>query len=131
MSHDNPNDLLYTASHEWVRREANGVITLGVTHHAQEALGDLVYAETYPVGKRLEVGDTCAVIESVKAASDVYTPVGGTLLAGNPTLAQTPEIINRDPYGEGWLVRIRTESGSALDGLLDAAAYERLLAEGH
>jgi glycine cleavage system H protein len=131
MSHDNPNDLLYTSSHEWIRREANGVITLGVTHHAQEALGDLVYAETYSVGKRLEAGDTCAVIESVKAASDVYTPVAGTLLAGNPDLAKTPEIINHDPYGKGWLVRIRLEPGSALEGLLDAEAYERLLAEGH
>ncbi len=131
MSHDHPNDLLYTSSHEWVRREANGEITLGVTYHAQEALGDLVYAETYPVGKRLEAGDTCAVVESVKAASDVYAPVAGTLLAGNPVLAKTPEIINQDPYGEGWLVRIRMEAGSDLAGFLDAAAYERLLAEGH
>jgi glycine cleavage system H protein len=130
MSHNNPHDLRYTPSHEWVRQEPNGEITLGVTDHAQEALGDLVYAETYPVGKRLEVGDPCAVVESVKAASDVYAPVPGTLVAGNPVLAKTPEVINRDPYGAGWLVRIRMESGSDLAGLLDAAAYERLLKEG-
>ncbi|MHB1543117.1 MAG: glycine cleavage system protein GcvH [Gammaproteobacteria bacterium] len=124
-------DLRYTASHEWVRRDSEHEITIGITEHAQEALGDLVYAEIYPVGKRLEAGDVCAVVESVKAASDVYAPVAGTIAAGNPALAQSPEIINRDPYGEGWLLKVKTAHPVDLTDLLDAAGYERVLAEAH
>ena len=101
-------DLRYTESHEWVRRDSEQEITIGITDHAQEALGDLVYAEIYPVGKRLDAGDVCAVVESVKAASDIYTPLAGTVAAGNPVLAKSPEIINRDPYGEGWLLKVKT-----------------------
>ncbi len=124
-------DLRYTESHEWVRRDSEQEITIGITDHAQEALGDLVYAEIYPVGKRLDAGDVCAVVESVKAASDIYTPLAGTVAAGNPVLAKSPEIINRDPYGEGWLLKVKTAHPVDLSGLLDAAGYERLLAEAH
>jgi glycine cleavage system H protein len=124
-------DLRYTSSHEWVRRDSDHEITIGITDHAQEALGDLVYAEIYPVGKRLDAGDVCAVVESVKAASDVYTPVTGTISAGNPALAESPEIINRDPYGEGWLLKVKTARPVDLSGLLDADGYEHMLADAH
>lgn len=126
-----PKGLYYTKSHEWVRRDSDHEITIGITDHAQEALGDLVYAEIYPVGKRLDVGDVCAVVESVKAASDVYAPIAGTITAGNPTLAQTPEVINRDPYGEGWLLKLKTDQSVDLSGLLDADDYSNVLADTH
>lgn len=101
-----PGDLLYTAEHEWLRKEEDGSVTIGITDHAQAALGDLVYVELPEVGQELESGAEMAVVESVKAASDVYAPVAGTVLAVNEALADDPETINSDPYGEGWIVRV-------------------------
>jgi glycine cleavage system H protein len=102
-----PGDLLYTEEHEWLRKEDDGSVTIGITEHAQEALGDLVYVELPEVGQDLDSGSEMAVVESVKAASDVYAPVSGEVLAVNEALADDPEVINSDPYGEGWIVRVR------------------------
>lgn len=124
-----PADLKYTQSHEWLRAETDGTVTVGITDHAQEALGDLVYIETPKAGRRVAAGESCAVVESVKAASDVYAPIAGEVVAGNETLTDAPEKLNRDPYGEGWLLRLRPADPAELDKLLDAAAYEQLLKE--
>jgi glycine cleavage system H protein len=124
-----PEELKYTKSHEWLRAEDDGSVTLGVTDHAQEALGDLVYVELPEVGSQAKAGEGCAVVESVKAASDVYSPVSGEVLAVNEALADTPEKANQDPYGEGWLMRIKPADPSALDAFLDAADYRKLLEE--
>ncbi len=102
-----PGDLLYTEEHEWLRTEDDGSVTIGITEHAQEALGDLVYVELPEVGQDLDSGSEMAVVESVKAASDVYAPVSGTVLAVNEALADDPEVINSDPYGDGWIVRVQ------------------------
>ncbi|MDZ7644796.1 MAG: glycine cleavage system protein GcvH [Woeseiaceae bacterium] len=102
-----PGDLLYTAEHEWLRKEEDGSVTIGITEHAQASLGDLVFVELPDVGQELESGADMAVVESVKAASDVYAPVSGTVLAINEQLADEPEKINADPYGEGWIVRLQ------------------------
>ena len=102
-----PGDLLYTEEHEWLRKEEDGSVTIGITEHAQAALGDLVYVELPEVGQELESGAEMAVVESVKAASDVYAPVSGEVLEVNEGLADDPEIINTDPYGEGWIVRVQ------------------------
>jgi glycine cleavage system H protein len=123
-----PADLRYTKSHEWVRSESDGTVTVGISDHAQELLGDLVFVETPEVGSTQEAGNACAVVESVKAASDVYAPVGGEVVAVNEQLADSPELVNTDPYGEGWLFRLKPEDG-ALDGLLDADAYQALVDE--
>ena len=122
-----PTDLHYTKSHEWVRRLETGGVEIGITHHAQEALGDLVFVEVPQQGRVLEAGEACAVVESVKAASDVYSPLGGTVAAGNPALADKPELLNEDPYGEGWLFRLETSADTG--ELMSAAAYESFLAE--
>jgi glycine cleavage system H protein len=116
-----PNDLRYTKSHEWLRSLPDGSIEIGISDHAQAALGDLVFVEVPEAGRVLAAGDACAVVESVKAASDVYSPVGGAVIAGNELLATQPELINTDPYGQGWILRLRP-SGDAAD-LLDAKAY--------
>lgn len=121
-----PDDLSYTAEHEWLRREPDGTITVGITDHAQELLGDLVFVELPDVGRRCAAGEGCAVVESVKAASDVYAPVGGEVSAVNEALADGPEMVNQDPYGEGWLFRLRVEASEPFDGLLDPAAYAKL-----
>ena len=121
-----PNDLLYTESHEWVLQEGEGVISVGITDHAQGLLGDLVYVELPEVGAELAVGDECAVVESVKAASDVYTPVSGQVIEGNTSLDDTPETINEDPYHEGWLFKMKLADASDLDNLLSAEAYQAL-----
>lgn len=102
-----PGDLEYTKEHEWLRREDDGTVTIGITDHAQSALGDLVYVELPEIGQELEEGGEMAVVESVKAASDVYAPVGGTVTAVNDELADDPEKINADPYGDGWIVRMQ------------------------
>jgi glycine cleavage system H protein len=102
-----PGDLLFTTEHEWLRKEDDGSVTIGISDHAQEALGDLVYVELPEVGQDLETGAEMAVVESVKAASDVYAPLSGTVLAVNEELADDPEKINSDPYGDGWIVRIQ------------------------
>ena len=108
-----PGDLLFTSEHEWLRQEEDGTVTIGITDHAQEALGDLVYVELPEVGQDLTSGGDMAVVESVKAASDVYSPVSGEVTAVNEVLADTPENINSDPYGDGWIVRIRPGEDAA------------------
>jgi glycine cleavage system H protein len=123
-----PSDIRYTKSHEWVRTLPDGTVEVGITDHAQHALGDLVFAEVPEAGRVLRAGDACAVVESVKAASDVYSPVAGTVTAGNETLAATPELINQDPYGAGWLLRLRPADPSVLASLLGAPEYEAQLA---
>ena len=129
MSSNVPAGLRYTKSHEWVRREADGSVTIGITDHAQHALGDLVFAETPEPGRAVAAGEACAVVESVKAASDVYAPIAGAVLEGNGTLADAPEKINSDPYGDGWLWRLRPADAKDVESLLDAGAYEKFLAE--
>ena len=124
-----PDDLRYTRSHEWLRDEGDGTVTIGITDHAQDALGDLVYVETPEAGRSLKAGDACATVESVKAASDVYAPIGGEVVAGNAQLADQPELINQDPYGAGWIMKLRPASAGDLDGLMDAAAYTASLEE--
>jgi glycine cleavage system H protein len=121
-----PDNLKYTKEHEWVRLEADGNVTVGITDHAQEQLGDLVFVELPQVGAKLTGGKDCAVVESVKAASDVYAPVGGEVVAANNKLADAPETINQDPYGEGWMFRVKPDAAK-LDQLLDASAYKALL----
>ena len=127
-----PADLKYNKSHEWVRTLADGTVEVGITAHAQQALGELVFVEVPEAGRVLKAGEPCAVVESVKAASDVYAPLAGEVTAGNPRLSDEPETINTDPYGEGWLMRLRPAPG-ALTGaaLLSAADYQKVLdAEG-
>ena len=120
-----PNDLKYTKSHEWVRQVAGGV-EVGITDHAQGALGDLVFAEVPEIGKTFNAGDAAAVVESVKAASDVYSPVAGKVVAANAALSGKPELLNEDPYGQGWLFRLETNAD--LSSLLSAEGYEAFLA---
>jgi len=122
-----PGDLEYTSDHEWLRREEDGTVTVGITDHAQSALGDLVYVELPEVGQEVESGGDMAVVESVKAASDVYAPIGGTIVEINEALADDPEVINSDPYGEGWIVRL--EPGDDEGELLSPDAYQALLDE--
>jgi glycine cleavage system H protein len=124
-----PGDLLYTSEHEWLRREDDGSVTVGITEHAASALGDLVYVELPEIGQDVETGGEMAVVESVKAASDVYAPVTGTVVEVNEDLSDDPEKINADPYGDGWIVRI--ELGDSLDEgeLMTPDAYQELLDE--
>lgn len=126
---DIPNDLRFTKSHEWVRNLQNGAVEIGISEHAQGALGDLVFVEVPQAGRALQAGEAGAVVESVKAASDVYSPVSGKVIAGNGELATQPELVNQDPYGSGWLFRVQT--GSPLDeaALMSAAAYAQYLAD--
>ena len=127
-----PADLKYTRSHEWVRTLADGTVAVGITDHAQHALGDLVFVEVPEAGRAVKADEPCAVVESVKAASDVYAPLAGEVTAGNPKLGENPQTLNTDPYGEGWLMRLKPAPG-ALTGaaLLSAADYQKVLeAEG-
>ena len=123
MMSDQPQDLKCTESHEWVRDEGDGVITIGISDHAQELLGDLVFVELPEVGAALAAGDECAVVESVKAASDIYSPVGGEVTEVNEALVDAPETINDDPYVNGWIFKLRIADAAELDNLMDAAAY--------
>jgi glycine cleavage system H protein len=123
VSENVPEDLQYTRTHEWVRDLANGQVEIGITDHAQEALGDLVFVEVPQVGRELKAGEAFAVVESVKAASDVYSPVSGRVVARNEDLGGTPELLNRDPYGAGWLMRVARGSAPADGALLSAADY--------
>jgi len=125
-----PQELRYTKSHEWVKRESDGTLTMGITDNAQQLLGDLVFVEVPEDGTNFAAGDDCAVIESVKAASDVYAPIAGEVITGNKALADTPELINQDPYGEGWMMKIKPADVGAYDGLMDAEAYSKIAAEG-
>lgn len=123
-----PAELKYTSSHEWVRIEADGTLTVGVTDHAQEALGDVVFLELPEAGRVLTAGESCAVIESVKAASDIYAPVAGEILAANQELADAPEGVNADAYA-AWLFKLKPADAGAVAGLLDAAGYEAEIAQ--
>lgn len=129
MSNNVPPELRYTKSHEWIRQNPDGTVTVGITDHAQHALGDLVFTETPEAGRTVAAGEACAVVESVKAASDVYAPIAGAVLEGNGALADAPEKINSDPYGDGWLWRLKPADGKDVESLLDAGAYEKFLAE--
>lgn len=120
-----PGDLQYTSEHEWLRKEDDGSVTVGITDYAQAALGDLVYIELPETGAEVEEGGEMAVVESVKAASDVYAPVSGTILEVNAALADDPEKINSDPYGEGWIVRLQPEGDSG--DTMDPDAYQEFL----
>jgi glycine cleavage system H protein len=122
-----PADLKYLESHEWVRVESDGTITIGISDHAQGALGDLVFVEVPEVGKALKKGNAAAVVESVKAASDVYSPLSGEVVAANDSLSSAPELVNQDPYGQGWLFKIKPSSQDELAQLLDAKAYEKVV----
>jgi glycine cleavage system H protein len=126
---DVPGDLKYTKSHEWVRVADDGSVVVGISDHAQSALGDLVFVEPPELGTQVAAGDACAVVESVKAASDVYSPVTGEVVGANDALADSPELVNQDPYGDGWIMRIQPADASELDGLLDPASYEADLDE--
>ena len=122
-----PEDLKYAASHEWVRVGDDGIATVGITDHAQNQLGDLVFVETPEVGSSCSAGETCGVVESVKAASDLYSPVSGEVTEINEALSDTPELINQSPYGDGWLFKVRLDTVS--DELMDAAAYQQHIAD--
>ena len=126
---DLPGDLMYTNDHEWLRREDDGSVTIGITDHAQAALGDLVYVELPEVGQDLENGGDMAVVESVKAASDVYAPISGEVIAVNAELGDDPEKINTDPYGDGWIVRMRPSEEIDESALLAPNDYQTLLDE--
>ena len=124
-----PADLKYTKSHEWVRTLANGNVEVGITDHAQGALGDLVFVEVPEAGKSLKAGDSFAVVESVKAASDIYAPISGKVIEVNEELPDSPNTINEDPYGDGWLVRLQPKNVADVEELMDSDAYEELVGE--
>jgi len=124
-----PSDLRYATTHEWVRAEGDGIFTVGITEHAQDLLGDMVFVDLPNVGDAVSTGDDVAVAESVKAASDVYTPITGEIIEVNEALEGSPELVNSDPYGEGWLFRIKAEDPSEVDSLLDAEGYENSIDE--
>lgn len=122
----NPANLKYTASHEWIRTEADGTISVGITQHAQELLGDMVFFEAPAVGRKLKAKEECAVVESVKAAADIYAPVGGVVTAVNGDLDATPEAINSDPYGS-WMFRMTPNNATDVAALMDAQAYQAVV----
>jgi glycine cleavage system H protein len=121
-----PEDLRYTAEHEWVAGDGSGPVRVGITHFAQDALGDIVYVQLPEVGATVEAGESFGEVESTKSVSEIYAPVSGTVVARNDQLVDTPEIINTDPYGEGWLVQIEPSDPAAVAGLLTAEAYREL-----
>jgi glycine cleavage system H protein len=127
---DIPSELKFARSHEWLKQLPDGLAEVGISDHAQHALGDLVFVELPDIGRTLTAGESCAVVESVKAASDVYAPVAGTVVAVNDQLRHTPELINRDPYGGGWLLRLRPEVAGDASGLMSASEYGVLAAQG-
>lgn len=119
-----PAELKYSKSHEWVRRNADGTVTVGITDNAQDLLGDMVYVELPEPGRRVKAGQECAVVESVKAASDVYSPLSGEVIEVNEAISDSPELVNKDPYGEGWMMRIKPSALAEMDALLDADGYQ-------
>ena len=123
-----PNELKYTESHEWIRQESDGTVTIGITDHAQQQLGDVVFVEPPAAGRQVKKGEECGVVESVKAAADIYAPISGEIVAANAELADAPEKINQDPYG-AWMFRIRPSDPGELAGLLDASGYDKVAAE--
>ena len=122
-----PEDLRYTSEHEWVRTGQEGVVRIGITSYAQDALGDVVYVSLPAVGDELAVGDTCGEIESTKAVSDLYSPLAGEVTAVNEALDATPELVNSDPYGEGWIFELKVSDAAAVEELMDDAAYQESL----
>lgn len=124
-----PSDLKYAASHEWIREEEDGTLTLGITDHAQHLLGDLVFVELPELNTEVRIGAECAVVESVKAASDVYAPISGEVVAVNDAVIDRPELVNSDPYGEGWLLQINPFNMDELAELLDADSYAEQIAD--
>lgn len=119
----NPTNLKYTASHEWVKAEVDGTIVVGITQHAQELLGDIVFVESPAIGRNVTVKEECAVVESVKAAADIYAPVSGIVVAGNSALDSTPELINSEPYA-AWIFKMKPSNATDINGLMDAVAYQ-------
>jgi len=122
-----PAELRYTKSHEWVKDNGDGTVTVGITDHAQDALGDIVFVETPEVGRQVQAGEACAVVESVKAASDIYAPLAGEVVAANGALGDSPDAINQGPYGDGWIFNLRPTDLGALGSLLDAAGYQAVV----
>lgn len=123
-----PVELKYTKDHEWIRVMDDGNLMIGITEHAQDLLGDMVFIEAPETGSKFEPGQACAVVESVKAASDVYCPVAGEVIEGNEALADAPETVNNDPFGDGWIFKIQPSNAADVDDLMDADAYNELLA---
>lgn len=121
-----PADLRYAKSHEWLRVESDGTATIGITDYAQNSLGDITYVQVPKVGATLKAGETFGVVESVKAASDLYAPVGGSVVAVNSVLESAPETVNRSPYGDGWMLKVKLADAAAASGLLDAETYGKL-----
>ena len=124
-----PAGLKYTKTHEWVRDNGDGTVTVGITDHAQDALGDIVFVEVPESGRTVAAEEACAVVESVKAASDIYSPLAGEIVEGNAALADTPDAINTSPYEDGWIFRLAPADMGALAGLLNASAYEQVVAD--
>ena len=124
-----PTELKYAASHEWLRKDEDGSYTVGITEHAQELLGDMVFVELPEVGDTLSAGEECAVAESVKAASDIYSPLSGEVLAINDALEDSPELVNSDAFGDGWFFRVMPSDEAELENLLDADAYQDVIDE--
>ena len=126
---ETPEELRYASTHEWARLEEDGTVTVGITDHAQDALGDIVYVELPDPEQQVSAGSEAGVVESVKAASDIYAPVSGVVIAANETLDDAPEMVNEDPYGDGWFFRIEPDDAGELEDLLDAAAYDDMCEE--
>jgi glycine cleavage system H protein len=124
-----PAELKYATTHEWVRNEGDGIVTVGITEHAQDLLGDMVFVELPEVGETVDAGDDVAVAESVKAASDIYSPVTGEIVEVNEALEDSPELVNSDPYGDGWMFKVKLSDTSELDALLDAEGYQNVIDE--
>lgn len=124
-----PKELKYASTHEWVRNEGDGIFTVGITEHAQDLLGDMVFVELPEVGDTVAAGDDVAVCESVKAASDIYAPIAGEIVEVNEDLEDAPETVNNDPFGDGWLFKIKAEDPSEVEGLLDAEGYQAVIDE--
>jgi len=124
-----PTELRYASTHEWVRPEGEGVFTIGITEHAQDLLGDMVFVDLPDVEDAVTTGDDCAVAESVKAASDIYAPITGTIVEINEQLEDSPELVNTDPFGEGWMFKVKADDPAEVDGLLDAEAYGNSIEE--
>ena len=118
-----PTELRYASTHEWVRSEGNGIFTVGITEHAQDLLGDMVFVDLPDVGDAVTTGDDCAVAESVKAASDIYAPITGEVVEVNEQLEDSPELVNSDAFGEGWMFKVKAEDPEEVEGLMDAEAY--------
>ncbi len=123
-----PSHLKYTKTHEWAQKLDDGTIRVGITDHAQDLLGDMVFVELPETGRHVKAGEECAVVESVKAASDIYSPIAGEIVEVNPAVTDGPEVVNKDPYGQGWLLRIRPSDQQGFNQLLDATRYQEIAA---